>query len=80
MTHILINDLKTVIAGASIQGDDSRIVNIQKLITRAGKLEFDDFKSPHPFPKILLNHELTTLGLYDLAENVVKGHYDQRYE
>ncbi len=46
------------------------------LIVRAQRLEFDDFRSPHATPKMVLFQELMKLGYRDLCDQVYEGRYD----
>lgn len=47
------------------------------IVERAKKGYYHDFESPIAMPKFQLVQDLRAVGLYDTADEVIKGKYDE---
>lgn len=69
MTTILISDLKNA-------RTDANKAAVDKLIANAERLQYHDFQTTRPAPKIDLYKDLVAANLIALANNVQEGKYD----
>ena len=72
---ILVADLEAKLVDTT---DAAKSALIREIIARARRYEYDDFKSLHMAPKLLLKGHLENAGLPDLVRKVIQGVYDSR--
>jgi len=73
---VLIEDLNEKLRDPEIKKDENKVMGIMKIIKRARKGQYHDFKTPYATPKMILGYELRALGFEDLWRNTIDGKYD----